>query len=110
MKKTYMIVTNDKYELPVSDEIVGAREVAERLGIKLQRFRRCLCDGFPKKAKYKAVIIKNKQFGSMDECRRYHSKRYTMTHDRTEYYRQYYLRKRRLRSALREEEVHGQTD
>ena len=65
--KTYVVVTNDAYELPVSDELLGAEAVADYLGIKVQRLRRCLLQGFPKKAKYKAVIVKERQIEDMEQ-------------------------------------------
>ena len=92
--KTYIIVTNDSLELPVSDEIVGAEEVAKKLGIKLQRLHYCLCMGFPKKAKYKAVVIADRQYENQQEHHRHLCNRYAMTHDRREYYRQYDRRRK----------------
>ena len=89
--KTYLIVTNDEFELPVSDEIVGSKEVAKELGMTLQRFHNCMCNGFPRKAKRKAVVVEEKQYEDALERQRELNKRYTMTHDRTEYYRQRYL-------------------
>lgn len=92
--KTYVIVTNDSLELPVSEEIVGADAVAQRLGIKVQRFRRCMCDGFPRKAKYKAIVTRDKQIEDKAQYNKDYAKRYAMTHDRSEYFRQWYLRKK----------------
>lgn len=93
--KTYVIVTNDALELPVSAEIVGAEETARQLGIKLQRLRICLCKGFPAKAKYKAVIVKSRQYDDVKQHRRIYNKRYSMTHDRSAYYRRYQERKKK---------------
>lgn len=97
--KTYVIVTNDALELPVSDEIVGAEEVAKKLGIKLQRLHYCLCMGFPKKAKYKAVVVADRQYDAADakERQRFRCKMYAMKHDRREYYRQYNRRRGRVK-------------
>lgn len=92
--KTYMIVTNDEYELPISNEIVGAEETARYLGIKTQYLRRCLVNGFPKKARYKVVITKERQREDVRQYNREYSKRYGMTHDRTEYFRQWYRKKK----------------
>lgn len=92
--KTYVIVTNDSLELPVSEEILGADAVAQRFGIKLQRFRRCLCDGFPRKAKYKAVVVADRQFEDLVVRNRERGKEYRMLHDRTEYFKQRYRRKK----------------
>lgn len=92
--KTYMIVTNDEYEFPISNEIVGAEETARCLGIKVQRLRRCLVDGFPKKAKYKAIILQDKQIKDEQQYKKQYAKKYNMTHDRTEYFRQWYQKKK----------------
>lgn len=92
--KTYMIVTNDEYELPISNEIVGAEETAKCLGIKTQRLRRCLVNGFPTKATYKAVVVRERQNEDVRQYNREYSKRYGMTHDRTEYFRQWYQKKK----------------
>jgi hypothetical protein len=92
--KTYIVVTNDEYELPVSEEIVGASATAEFLGIKKQRLRRCLAEGFPKKAKYKAVVVKERQVEDVEQHQKEYAKRYSLTHDRTEYFRTWHLRKK----------------
>lgn len=92
--KTYMIVTNDSYELPVSGELVGTEAVAEKLGVSITRVRHGLCRGFSKKAKYKVVVVKDKQIEDMQQYNREYSKKYGITHDRSEYYRQYYRRKK----------------
>lgn len=91
--KTYMIVTNDDLELPVSVEIVGAEAVAEKLGMPVNKLRQNLCRGFSKRHKYKAVIVKEKQIEDKKQYIREYSKRYDMTHDRTEYFRRYRKRK-----------------
>ena len=93
--KTYVIVTNDALELPVSAEILGAEETARQLGIKLERLRICLCKGFPAKAKYKAVIVKSRQYEDAEQRHREYCKQYSMAHDRVEYYRRYQERKRK---------------
>lgn len=92
--KTYVIVTNDALELPVSAEILGAEETARQLGIKLERLRICLCKGFPAKAKYKAVIVKSRQYEDAEQRHRDYYKQYSMTHDRAEYYRRYQRKKK----------------
>lgn len=92
--KTYMIVTNDEYELPVSDEIVGAKAVAEKLGIPLTRVRHGMTRGFAKKAKYKVVVVKERQVEDKQQYHKEYCKRYGFTHDRTEYFREWYRRKK----------------
>lgn len=92
--KTYMIVTNDRYELPVSGEIVGAEAVADKLGVPLSRVRQGLHRGFAKKAKYKVVVVKDRQVEDKQRHNREYSKRYGFTHDRTEYFREWYRRKK----------------
>lgn len=81
----YTVVTNDELELPVkSDMRVG--EVAEFLGTTKNNVRRMICRP-PKKAKYKVVVT-----GKVKVDREAYEKRYRMTHDRSEYFRQRYLR------------------
>ena len=79
MKKIYLIVTNDEYELPVT-ELVGARAVAEWLGMSVNAVRhRIMRNQFS--GAYRAYPIGRKH---------YDAKRYRMEHDRTEYFRQRY--------------------
>lgn len=92
--KTYILVTNDAFEHPVSEEIVGSEATARRLGITAQRLYWCLCNGFPRKAKYKAVVIAERQHEDVKEYHQRVNKHYAMTHDRTEYYRQYARRRK----------------
>lgn len=92
--KTYMIVTNDKYELPVSDEIVGAKAVSKELCIELQSLRNYLHSGFPKRLKNKVIILKNQQYSDKHQYNKDYAKRYSMTHDRSEYYKEYQRKKK----------------
>ena len=92
--KTYMIVTNDEHETPVKHDLKGACEVAVYLGLSVNRVRKNLHSGvWNHKQKYKAVVDES---GTVDaiERRRERCKRYDLTHDRTEYFRQYYRRKK----------------
>lgn len=92
--KTYMIVTNDEYETPVKMDLVGTKAVAEYLGLSLTRVQHNLSSGsWGHIAKIKAVedesvIVdvakRNKEYG----------RRWRMTHDRSEYNRQYYQKKK----------------
>lgn len=60
--KTYLVVTNDELEQPVA-EFVGAKKVCEFLGgISTNYFYRMISWGFPKKSKYKVVVIKDMQY------------------------------------------------
>ncbi len=55
--KYYMIVTNDGLETPVAVDLRGAKEVAEYLGVSVNRVRKNLCTGvLNHRAKYKAVV------------------------------------------------------
>lgn len=55
--KYYMIVTNDANETPVAVDLRGAKQVAEYLGVSVNRVRKNLCTGvWNHKAKYKAVV------------------------------------------------------
>lgn len=92
--KTYMIVTNDKYELPVRADLVGAQQVADYLGLTVNRVRKNICTGiWNHRQQYKAVVVGDAE-GSIEERRRAYNKRYSMSHDRSEYYRQYYRTKK----------------
>lgn len=92
--KTYMIVTNDVYELPVSGEIVGAKAVAEALGITVQSLRHRLMNGFSRKAKYKAVVIKDRQIEDKEQYKKDYARMWRFKVDRTEYHRQWYQKKK----------------
>jgi len=88
MSKVYMIVTNDEYETPVKCDIIGAKDVADYMGISLSYLRQMLCGAKPWAKKYKVIVIDQAKLH--EKNRMYYNKRYYMTHDRTEYYKQYY--------------------
>lgn len=97
--KTYMIVTNDLYETPVKQDLKGAKEVSEYLGLSINRIRKNLCTGiWNHKQKYKAVVDESVTVDSLERRREY-NRRYSFTHDRTEYYRQYYRKKKEMVTA-----------
>ncbi len=101
--KTYLIVTNDKFEHPVK-EIVGSKKVAEFLGLQRQTFSKYMTNGFPKCHEYKAVVIKEVQFETEEEKRErknWHYKKWNMHNDRKEYMREYMRYKRKLRLMKR---------
>jgi NTP pyrophosphatase (non-canonical NTP hydrolase) len=103
--KTYLVVTNDKFEHPVK-EIVGSKEVAEFLGIQRQTFSKYMTNGFPKCHEYKAVVIKEVQYETEEEKKerqKYNFQKWYAKQDiseRNEYARNY-ARLRRKRDIKR---------
>lgn len=87
--KKYLIVTNDEYELPMYAECIGIKQVAYILNKKESTIRKYICMGFPESSKFKVVCTQSKLYKNNREC----SKVYDMTHDRTEYFRNYYRKK-----------------
>lgn len=81
----YTIVTNDERELPVKRNIRSA-EVADFLHTTKNNVWDMVCRP-RKKSKYKVIVT-----GRVGFDKKAYAKRYDMTHDRTEYFRQYYLR------------------
>lgn len=81
----YMIVTNDEYEFPVQCDL-SSREVAEFLHTTIDNVRYMVRNP-SKKAKYKVVVMGRKSFD-----KRSYQKKYRMTHDRSEYFRERYRR------------------
>lgn len=92
--KKYAIVTNDEYELPIATDFSSAAEVGKYLGISkaavLNRIRRG-----QKRTKYK-VICKEIQLTKRKSNAEY-CKKYDMTHDRSEYFRKYYRKRKQER-------------
>lgn len=81
----YTIVTNDKYEFPVKSDIRLA-EVATFFGVAKGTVWNMVFK--PRKtSKYKVLVT-----GKVETDRQAYMKRYDMTHDRSEYFRQRYLR------------------
>lgn len=87
----YTIVTNDKYEFPVKSDM-RVKEVAEFLGTTTNNVRHMVCRP-RKKSKYKVIVT-----GKVVVDKREYVKRYSMTHDRTEYFREYWIRKKGKRN------------
>lgn len=57
----YNIVTNDAYEIPLVCDLVGARAVAEYLGMRENYVSRCICTGkWSHLRKKKAVVVGTK--------------------------------------------------
>lgn len=86
--KVYMMVTNDKYELPVKLDIMGAQGVADYMGLTIGHVRKCLARNYwPDKNKVKPVfdeygsqlVIKERgkkwEYGT-EEYNEYQRKRY----------------------------------
>lgn len=83
----YTIVTNDKYELPVKSDIRVA-EVAKFLNTTTNNVRNMVVKP-RKKSKYKVILS-----GKIKIDQKEQQKIYRMTHDRTEYFRRYYLKRK----------------
>ena len=64
--RTYLVVTNDELEQPVA-EFVGAKKVCEFLGISTNYLYKMISWGFPKKKKYKVVVIQDMQYYHTEE-------------------------------------------
>ncbi len=92
----YTIVTNDKYEFPVKID-VRFGEVVEFLGMSKTNVKNMIYKP-RKKAKYKILIT-----GKIKFDQNAYSKKYLLTHDRSEYFRKYYReRVETVKSALEE--------
>lgn len=97
--KLYMIVTNDEYETPVATDLKGAKAVADYLELSVNRVRKNICTGrWCKKAKYKAVVC-----GIYEADKQNYNKNYSMTHDRSPYYREYYQKTKAETSEKRKQ-------
>ena len=98
--KVYDIVTNDKYELPVKYNLIGAREVGSYMGISENYVRKCLYLG-SWGGMYKAIEVgikrKTKKQAvnhNREKCREY----YARHSDRIKKYQKerYKIRKEKL--------------
>lgn len=68
--RTYLVVTNDELEQPVA-ECIGAKKVCEFLGgISINYLYKMISYGFPKKSKYKVVVVKDMQYYGTPESKR----------------------------------------
>lgn len=83
----YTIVTNDEYEFPIKSDI-RIEESATFLGVAKSTVRNMVLKP-RKKSKYKVIVT-----GKDNADRKAYQKRYDMTHDRTEYFKQRYLKKK----------------
>lgn len=86
--KIYDIVTNDLLELPVAFNLIGAKAVGEFIGISEQAVRTKLFKSNWGKSKYKAI-----EAGSIVYDQKRYNKFYSLTHDRSQYFKEYYERK-----------------
>ncbi len=82
----YTIVTNDKYELPVMCDL-SVKEAAKFMKTNGNNLRNMVLKP-RKKSKYRVMVS-----GKIKYDRKAYQKRYDMTHDRSEYFREYYRRK-----------------
>lgn len=85
----YTIVTNDKYEFPVKCD-VRVKEAADFLETTTGNVRNMVCKP-RKKSKYKVLIT-----GKVEFDKHAYYKRYSMTHDRSKYFREWYRVKKQL--------------
>ena len=68
--RTYLVVTNDEYEHPVA-EFVGAKKVCEFLGnVSTNYLYKMISYGFPRKKKFKVVVVEDMQYYSTPESKR----------------------------------------
>ena len=89
--KTYLIVTNDELEQPIK-EVVGSKSVADFLEMKMSTLKKYMMIGFPKKHKFKAVVIKDMLYETEAEKKARHNwsyKKWNMVNDRKDYMREY---------------------
>lgn len=100
--KVYMIVTNDEMETPVK-EVVGGKAVSEFLNIRKELFYKYMVIGFPRKYKYKVIVLEDMLYCQTEDSRkersRYMQKSWRMKHDMTEINHRNYLR-RKQREAV----------
>lgn len=95
MSKVYMIVTNDKYETPVKSDVIGAKAVAEYMGISESYVRKMLCGYKPFVGKYKAVLIGEANLTEKNM-------NFYKSVDRSEYYKEYYKKNKHKRKNNKE--------
>lgn len=90
----YMIVTNDKYELPVA--VFDSRaDVAEYLHISVAAVRNRLHRGVKRNDTEKIVSIPDKlSRQEAEERKKECQEKYRRTHDRSEYFRRRYQEKK----------------
>lgn len=75
--KSYMIVTNDKYELPVAGMFNGMDAAAEWLGLKTSTVRGWVYRGTPQKSPYKVEVVKERQIEDVEQYQRNYQREYS---------------------------------
>lgn len=104
--KVYMIVTNDELETPVK-EAVGGKAAAEFLDISRELFYKYMVIGFPRKYKYKVIVLEDMLYCQTEDSRkergRYTQKRWRMNRDMTEINRKNNERRKNGKKALNTE-------
>ena len=81
-----MVVSNDEYELPIM-QFKSAQECGDHFGISANSVRQRVCrNGLINGNKIVSVSVKVNKHA--------YQKHYDMTHDRTEYFRELYRRKK----------------
>lgn len=89
----YTIVTNDEYEFPVKSDI-RVKEAAEFLGTTTNNVRHMVFKP-RKKNSYKVIVS-----GKVVVDRKMYEKRYRMTHDRSEYFKERHRKGREQNEQL----------
>lgn len=87
-KRIFMVITNDELELPLM-QFSSAEECGEHFGVSANVVRQKVCR--------KGLIDGNRIITIPDPERfdpQAYQKRYSMTHDRTEYFRERWRRKK----------------
>lgn len=90
--KLYNIVTNDEYELPIKQDLKGAKEASEYLGISVSVFRTKLCTDKWGKLKYKAYVS-----GIVETDKKEYMRKYGRSEKRKEINRRYYWKHKEKR-------------
>lgn len=84
--KSYILVSNDEKEIPMSEEILGREALLDRLYICESTLQRYMRTGFPVNFKYKVKVVKEKQ---IEDLKQYYAE-YKKTHNRKKYHKEYY--------------------
>lgn len=97
--RTYIVVTNDALELPLSGELKGGEEVARFCGVSASTVYHWFCRGFPKRVPYKVLILEERQIKDYNEYKREQTKKWSLKTDRTEYFKEWYRKKKLKRQT-----------
>ena len=88
-KRIFMVITNDELELPLM-QFSSAKECGEHFGISANAVRQKVCRGRLIEG-HKIITISDPNWEYNKQA---YQKRYSMTHDRTEYFKERYRRKK----------------